>query len=61
MLKFKDYLTNISESNEVPGHQVSDKELVTLLGKSKTNSLLSNPFSEITVATKKHISMVSTR
>ena len=44
MLKFKDYLTNISESNEVPGRQVSDKELVTLLGKGKTNSLLLNPF-----------------
>jgi len=44
MLNFKDYLQRIAESSEVPGRQVSDKELVALLGKGRTNSLLSNPY-----------------
>ena len=41
MQSFKDYLV---ESNEVPGRQVSDKELSDLLGKGKVKSLMTNPY-----------------
>jgi hypothetical protein len=41
MRSFKEYL---AESQEVPARQVSDKELVEILGKGKVKSLLANPF-----------------
>ena len=41
MKTFKQFIT---ETKEVPGRQVSDQELVKILGKGKTNSLLSNPY-----------------
>lgn len=40
-MRFKTYL---AETHEVPAKQVSDKELVELLGNAKTKSLLTNPF-----------------
>ena len=40
----KSFLEFLSEAESIPGRQVSDKELVTLLGKGRTNSLLTNPF-----------------
>lgn len=43
MKTFNQYLTEY-ESKEVPGRQVSDKELIKILGKGKTKSLLNNPF-----------------
>ena len=41
MISFKQYL---SESYEVPGRQISDKELVSVLGKGRLNSVMKNPF-----------------
>jgi hypothetical protein len=41
MKSFKEFLV---EAEQVSGRQVSEKELVTILGKAKTKSLLKNPF-----------------
>lgn len=41
MKSFKSY---VSESEEVPVRQISDKELVSVLGKGKINSLMANPY-----------------
>lgn len=41
MKSFNQYL---SETQEVPGRAVTDKELVQLLGKGKTKSLMKNPY-----------------
>lgn len=41
MKTFKEFLR---ENHEVPGRQVAEKELVTILGKGKVKSLATNPF-----------------
>lgn len=40
----KDHSVNEAESQEIPALHVTDKELVTILGKLKTKSLLTNEF-----------------